>query len=206
MNPPRADQASAERDLLLLLGEGQVGRSRDREVAFSIPTDSDRQPSMLTSESAVDVSGSGHHLGEVSTSGELRPQIWEDYLSVGADESVTEVSAEPEVDTAVRALYYAVADVFRNESQLAELLRVPEDRIREWKQGVVSDEEVSDRLENLAVAVTKLRAVYESEVIPDWLQALNGHLGGARPIDVLVRGQLSRVIAAIEAERGGAHT
>ncbi len=59
------------------------------------------------------------------------------------------------------------------------------------------------RLAALAAVVTALRAVYDEEVIPDWLQGINPHLNGRRPLDVLAEGDVVAVMAAVQAARTG---
>jgi hypothetical protein len=60
------------------------------------------------------------------------------------------------------------------------------------------------QLLGLDTAVSMLSEFMEPTVVGDWLFGVNAHLGHRRPIDVLRTGELSTVVAAIEAERSGA--
>lgn len=203
MNRRRADRATSEDDLLLL-PRGDQAREH-RPVVFGAPTDSRRRSSLAAAGSTFDTSTSVPLL-DVAPFLVGRSGGWRMQSRSTANAARSAVPAQPEGRNRIRGLYETVADVFEDDGEIAELLQVPEEHVGEWRMGTASDEDALDRLENLSAAVSKLRGLYADEVIPDWLQGLNAHLGGARPIDVLVRGHLSRVIAAIEAERGGAYT
>ena len=57
----------------------------------------------------------------------------------------------------------------------------------------------------LDLAVELLSGYLSESGIPKWLYGANAHLGGRRPIAVLRAGQLSEVVAAIEALKSGAY-
>jgi uncharacterized protein (DUF2384 family) len=59
------------------------------------------------------------------------------------------------------------------------------------------------RLAALAAVVTALRAIYDDDAIPGWLQGINPHLNDRRPLDVLAEGDVAAVMAAVQAARTG---
>lgn len=103
-----------------------------------------------------------------------------------------------------QARYAAVRTVFPSDAAMASTFGVDRSRITRWKKGEPMDIANREFLENLDAAIAKLRLFLDESVIPEWLRGTNAHLDDRRPIDVLRRGRLSEVIAAIEAERAGA--
>ena len=63
----------------------------------------------------------------------------------------------------------------------------------------------SGSVRNLGTVVESLTGYLEPDAIADWLSGVNPHLGHRRPIDVLLAGHVTDVIAAVEAERRGAY-
>ncbi|HEY2064614.1 MAG TPA: antitoxin Xre/MbcA/ParS toxin-binding domain-containing protein [Gemmatimonadaceae bacterium] len=60
------------------------------------------------------------------------------------------------------------------------------------------------RLTVLAAIVTALLAIYEPAAVSGWLHGSNPHLGDRRPLDVLAEGDVTAVMAAVQATRTGA--
>ena len=105
---------------------------------------------------------------------------------------------------AVQMRYATARRAFASDAEMAQALGVNRSQITRWKQGVVPDRENAERLLAFDVVVSLLDGFLERESIPKWLRGTNAHLANRRPIDVLLEGRLSQVIAAIEAEKSGA--
>lgn len=202
MNPPRDDQVKSPDDLYT---NGGIDQSLERPFNADFPDSSSRQPEIyLIPREGVNSVAAVESSPDFETIDEEREPDWRGTDPEVADEATeSEVPPESVSRSSPRVLYDSVADVF-SDAEIAELLRVSEEQVAEWKRGSVLDWKEFHRLANLSAVVSKLRAIYKPHVIADWLQGINSRLGGARPIDLLVRGQLSRVMAAIEAQRGGA--
>lgn len=93
---------------------------------------------------------------------------------------------------------------FGSDAELARLLGVDRSRISRWRQGDVPDPANADRVVGIDAVVELLSGFLDDRSIPKWLFGVNTHLGDRRPVDVLVSGRLSEVIAAVEAEKSGA--
>lgn len=106
----------------------------------------------------------------------------------------------------VAARYASVRRAFPSDAALADLLGVHRSRVSRWKRGATPDLEHAQQLLGLDMAISLLSGFLEPESIPDWLLGVNAHLGNRRPVDVILEGKLSHVVAAIEAERSGAYT
>ena len=117
--------------------------------------------------------------------------------------SKTSSSAQGKI---VAARYASVRRAFPSDAALADLLGVHRSRVSRWKRGEAPDAEHAQQLLGLDMAVSLLTGFLEAESIPDWLTGVNAHLGHRRPVDVILEGKLSHVVAAIEAEKSGAYT
>ncbi len=93
---------------------------------------------------------------------------------------------------------------FGSDAELARILGVDRSRISRWRQGDVPDPVNADRVVGIDAVVELLSGFLDDRSIPKWLFGVNTHLGDRRPVDVLVSGRLSEVIAAVEAEKSGA--
>ena len=93
---------------------------------------------------------------------------------------------------------------FGSDAELARLLGVDRSRITRWRQGDLPDPANADRVVGIDAVVELLSGFLDERSIPKWLYGVNAHLADRRPVDVLVSGRLSEVIAAIEAEKSGA--
>jgi hypothetical protein len=95
---------------------------------------------------------------------------------------------------------------FTSDAQMAEALGVDRAQLPRWRGGQIPDRENAERLAGLDLVVELLSGYLSETSIPKWLHGVNAHLGGRRPIALLRAGQLSEVIAAIEALKSGAYT
>jgi hypothetical protein len=102
-------------------------------------------------------------------------------------------------------LYLAARRAFGSDAELARILDVHRSQVARWKRGGRADPANEERLRNLGTVVDSLTGYLEPGVIPDWLMGANPHLGHRRPIDVLLTGRVTEVIAAVEAEKRGAY-
>ncbi|MET0396683.1 MAG: hypothetical protein ABW277_07665 [Longimicrobiaceae bacterium] len=93
---------------------------------------------------------------------------------------------------------------FGSDAELARLLGVDRSRITRWRQGDLPDPANADRVVGIDAVVELLSGFLDERSISKWLYGVNAHLADRRPVDVLVSGRLSEVIAAIEAEKSGA--
>jgi len=95
---------------------------------------------------------------------------------------------------------------FPSDAQLAQALGVNRSQVKRWREGETEPgQENAERVVGLDAAVALLSGYLEPTSIPKWLMGVNAHLGDRRPVDLLREGNLSEVIAAIEALRGGAY-
>ena len=102
-------------------------------------------------------------------------------------------------------LYLAARRPFASDAALADALGVHRSQVARWKRGGQADSANEERLRNLGTVVESLTGYLEPTAISDWLSGINPHLGHRRPIDVLLAGNVTDVIAAVEAERRGAY-
>lgn len=94
----------------------------------------------------------------------------------------------------------AARRAFPSDAQMAEALGVDRAQVTRWREGRTAPAaEVAARLVGLDTVVELLSGYLEPESIPKWLRGINAHLDNRRPLDLLRQGQLSPVIAAIEA-------
>lgn len=95
---------------------------------------------------------------------------------------------------------------FPSDAQLAEALGVNRSQVKRWRAGETEPgQENAERVVALDAAVALLSGYLEPTSVPKWLMGVNAHLADRRPIDLLREGNLSEVIAAIEALRSGAY-
>jgi DNA-binding transcriptional regulator YiaG len=94
---------------------------------------------------------------------------------------------------------------FRSDADLAASLGVARSQLTRWKGGQAPDLENASKLTGLDAVVELLTGYLAPTSIPKWLSSPNAHLGNRRPLSLLQSGRLSEVIAAIEAEKGGAY-
>jgi len=100
--------------------------------------------------------------------------------------------------------YFLVRRAFPSDAAIAEFAGVDRSRVTRFKQGRNLEPATDELLSDLSSTVKKLHRFLDDSVIPDWLRGINAHLGHRTPLDVIRAGQVSRVFAAIEAEKSGA--
>lgn len=110
----------------------------------------------------------------------------------------------PEGASTVSFRIQAARRAFGSDAELAAGLGIDRSQLTRWRQGQTPDRENADRLAGLDVVVELLSGYLSPSSIPKWLNGFNAQIGNRRPIAVLRAGRLSEVIAAIEAEKGGA--
>ena len=95
---------------------------------------------------------------------------------------------------------------FSSDAKVAEALGVDRAQVKRWREGETEPgSENADRVVGLDAAVALLSGYLEPTSIPKWLMGHNAHLGDRRPVDLLREGNLSDVIAAIEALKSGSY-
>lgn len=114
--------------------------------------------------------------------------------------------ADPALEPALRAVSFRlVRAVFDSDAAMAEAFGVDRSNMGRWKNGAPLSHENAARLQAIEVVVSLLLGFLSPTTIPKWLRGVNAHLGDRRPIDVLLNGRLSEVVAAIENEQSGAY-
>jgi uncharacterized protein (DUF2384 family) len=89
--------------------------------------------------------------------------------------------------------------------RLAGMLGVSASQPSRWRRGEESPSlAVSRRLLDLDHVLARALLLWEEPVARDWLESPNGHLNGARPIDVLMTRGAGEVTDALDATQGGA--
>jgi uncharacterized protein (DUF2384 family) len=79
-------------------------------------------------------------------------------------------------------------------------------QVKRWREGRTEPSPTNaDRIVGLDTAVELLSGYLEPTSVAKWLMGMNAHLGDRRPIDLLREGNLSDVIAAIEALKAGSY-
>lgn len=100
----------------------------------------------------------------------------------------------------------AARRAFPSDAQLAEALGVDRAQVTRWREGRTRPAaDVADRLVGLDTVIELLSGYLEPDSIAKWLRGINAHLANRRPLDLLRQGQLSAVIAAIEAMKSDSY-
>lgn len=100
----------------------------------------------------------------------------------------------------------SVRRVFPSDAALAQALGVNRAQVRRWREGRTEPApENADRLVGLDTVVELLSGHLEPSSVRKWLEGFNAHLGDRRPIDLLREGNLSDVVAAVEALKSGSY-
>lgn len=95
---------------------------------------------------------------------------------------------------------------FSSDAQVAEALGVDRSQVKRWREGETEPgPENAARIVGLDAVVELLTGYLEPSSIGKWLGGMNAHLGDRRPIDLLRQGNLSEVIASIEALKSGSY-
>ncbi|MGH7464144.1 MAG: antitoxin Xre/MbcA/ParS toxin-binding domain-containing protein [Longimicrobiales bacterium] len=109
------------------------------------------------------------------------------------------------------AHYYALRlesarRAFDSDAKVAEALGVNRAQVKRWREGETEPGPGNaERVIGLDAAVELLSGYLEPSSAAKWLMGHNAHLGDRRPVDLLREGNLSGVIAAIEALKSGAY-
>ena len=98
----------------------------------------------------------------------------------------------------------SLAQQFKNQSQLANLLEVDRSRVSRWLKSDVPDLENRNKVEALEFVLSRLTTFLSAETSRKWLLGVNAHIGGQRPINLLRQGRVAEVIAAVEQLETGA--
>jgi transcriptional regulator with XRE-family HTH domain len=95
----------------------------------------------------------------------------------------------------------ALADDFRSQAEVAELLGVSRAQVTRWLRGGGIDRLNADRVDLLELVWGQLLRLYEPAAARDWLFGLNPQLGDRRPIDLIRLGRAELLVPAIRAEQ-----
>jgi hypothetical protein len=110
-------------------------------------------------------------------------------------------SKEVVMPVPVRDRVNALVEDAGTRASVARLLGVDRSRITRW---LSSDQEPDAQnrraIDALEFVLARLRSRYQAQTAFKWLEGVNPHLAGARPIDLLRAGRVSEVIAALEAD------
>ena len=99
-----------------------------------------------------------------------------------------------------------LADAVGGPVALARMLEVSPSQPTRWRSGEESPGLVAaQRIIGLDAVVAQLLLLWDPGIVPDWLTSANGHLDGARPIDVLKLRGPAEVLEAVAAEASGAY-
>lgn len=90
-----------------------------------------------------------------------------------------------------------------SDRAISEILGVSPAQVSRWRRGQAPDADNADRLATLALVVEMLMRCLHVDVIEEWLNGPNAHVGGRTPTYLLRRGQLAEVIGAVEALKSG---
>lgn len=93
---------------------------------------------------------------------------------------------------------------FGSRAALAAWVGMHRSQITRAAAGQAIGGEAGWMLSALAAIVTTLLSVYEPAAVSGWLHGSNPHLGNRRPLDVLAQGDVTAVMAAVQAARTGA--
>jgi uncharacterized protein (DUF2384 family) len=94
---------------------------------------------------------------------------------------------------------------FGSRATLAAWVGIHRSQITRAARGQQLGGEEGWRLSALASVVTALLSTYEAAAVTGWLHGCNPHLDDRRPIDVLAQGDLTAVVAAVQAARTGVY-
>jgi transcriptional regulator with XRE-family HTH domain len=99
----------------------------------------------------------------------------------------------------------ALTKDFRSSAELARMLGVNRSQVTRWLKGAGIDPLNAEKIDVLELVVANLQRLYEPEVIRPWLFGFNPHLGNRRPIDLVRKGRVEELLAAIRAERADSY-
>ena len=94
---------------------------------------------------------------------------------------------------------------FGSAARLADMLGVSRAQVTRWLRGSGIDPLNAEKVDLLELVMANLLRLYEPEAARAWLLGLNPHLRNRRPIDLVRKGKLEELMAAIRAERAGSY-
>ena len=95
----------------------------------------------------------------------------------------------------------ALAVDFGSQRRLADLLGVSPAQVSRWLRGQGIDPLNADKIDALELVMASLLRLYEPDAARAWLEGFNPHLRDRRPIDLVRKGRVEELLAAIRAER-----
>lgn len=91
-------------------------------------------------------------------------------------------------------------------SKLAEVLGVSKSQPSRWKDGIeLPGPEMASQIVDLAAVVRKALLLWDSSLIPGWLESPSVYLGGARPIELVALRRSSEVLDALDNQLSGGY-
>lgn len=90
-------------------------------------------------------------------------------------------------------------------SHLAEVVQADKSRISRWAKGSVPDKKNSQAITDLEFVYQRLSRFLNDNSADKWLESVNAHLRGRRPLDVLHEGRIVDVLAAANQEEAGSY-
>jgi transcriptional regulator with XRE-family HTH domain len=109
------------------------------------------------------------------------------------------------VPVATAAKVEALSVDFGSQRRLAEMLGVSPAQVSRWLRGQGIDPLNAEKVDLLELVMANLLRLYEPEAARAWLLGLNPHLRNRRPIDLVRKGKLEELMAAIRADRAGSY-
>lgn len=94
----------------------------------------------------------------------------------------------------------ALSEDLGAQARLADLLGVSRSRVTRWLQGEGIDPDNAQRIDELELVMATALRLYHPDVIEDWLNGINPHLGNRRPAWFLRRGRYDEVMRALRQE------
>ncbi len=111
---------------------------------------------------------------------------------------------DPALGRVLQRMSFLIARaVFTSDAEMALAFGVDRSNMKRWRLGAPISRAHVVRLQAFETIVSLLIGFLSATTIPKWLRGTNSHLGNRRPIDVLLAGRLSEVVAAVENERSG---
>lgn len=98
-----------------------------------------------------------------------------------------------------------LAQQFRGQSRLAQILGVDRSRVSRWLKSELPDPGNRAKVDALEYVFSRLTTFLHPKTAEDWLFGIDASLGNRRPIDLLRQGRVSEVIAALEQFEAGSY-
>lgn len=98
----------------------------------------------------------------------------------------------------------AVIDDLGSQARVARALGVSPSRVSRWlKRGEEPDTENRRKLEGLEFVIARARSFMTPETVVAWLHGSEPFLNNFAPIDIIERGEITRVLAALDGFQAG---